>query len=178
MIKLSDEWESGFATFTRCKRHRLDLGRIGAVRDNHKGICLFILNNPSTADSLIDDATVRRGWLYTVAWGYRTMVFANVNPFCSTDPDEAQVPSEDVLKQNDDKLKTWAQAASVVVAAWGTKAHVPLIERALHVVQKVADVSALELCKDGTPKHILYLKGDLKPIARYPKFPSQSRTSK
>lgn len=166
------EWVSSFATFSNCRKYRFDLGRVGS---EGKGVCLFVLNNPSTADRNTDDATVRRGWNYACAWGYRTMVFVNVNPFCSTDPDGALIPPEDVLKRNDDKLKMWADVADVVVGAWGAQADERFVNRALFILQRYVDVSALELCIDGTPKHILYLNKELKPIKRYPKFPPRSR---
>lgn len=126
------------------------------------GYVLFCLCNPSTADAETDDATERRGWGFTNAWGFGKFVFVNTNPFRSTDPKKARVPDELVLLQNDLYLVTHAQAASVVVCAWGTNADPILAARALRIVRAKArvPVCALALTKNGTPKHPLYLSGD------------------
>jgi hypothetical protein len=124
---------------------------------------LFGLNNPSIADSEIDDQTVRKGWAYTRAWGYHRMVFVNTNPHRSTNPDSAVVPPEAVLAENDTHLRFAAAEASLIICAWGTKARPELAARALAVLRCQKPLHILELSKDGTPKHPLYLKGTLQP---------------
>ncbi len=124
---------------------------------------LFVLNNPSTADSQSEDPTSRRGKGFASSWGYHRYYFGNTNSWRSTDPKLAQIPSEDILGENDSWLRTMACEASITIAAWGGKANPVLADRALRVLLEVTDVHCLALTNDGVPKHILYLKGDLRP---------------
>lgn len=135
------------------------------VGETRPGYVLFCLCNPSTASAEVDDATERRGWGYTLAWGFGKFVFVNTNPFRSTDPKKARVPDELVLAQNDLYLLTHAQAAAVVVCAWGENASPTLVSRALHTLRNKSNVpvQALALTKGGWPKHPLYLSGKLLP---------------
>ena len=122
-----------------------------------KGTALFVLNNPSKADALIDDPTVRRGWGYTRAWGYHRMVFMNTSPHRSTDPDSALMPPEAVLAENDTHLRFAAAEADLIVCAWGTKASPALAARAVAILRCQKPLHVLALSKDGIPKHPLYL---------------------
>jgi hypothetical protein len=131
------------------------------------GYVLWVLCNPSTADAETDDPTERRGWGFTNRWGYGKFVFVNTNPFRSTDPHKARGVSSDALLANDSFLIRHAQAASVVVCAWGHDAkYGGIAARTEHVLRNVAKVPLhyLALSKDGTPKHPLYLKGNANPI--------------
>ena len=127
------------------------------------GTALFVLNNPSVADANIDDATARRGMGYTKDWGYSHMWFGNTNPYRSTDPSLAEIPPEPVLAINDQHLRDMAREADIVIAAWGADANRELSIRAINVIREVADIYALAFTKKGIPRHILYLKKDLKP---------------
>lgn len=126
---------------------------------------LFALCNPSTADAETDDATERRGWGFTHAWGYPSFKFVNTNPSRSTDPKKARMPDEAVIALNDLYLVTHAQAASVVVCAWGTSADPILARRTKMILLGAAPekVHFLALTSKGVPKHPLYLPGDLLP---------------
>lgn len=127
------------------------------------GGVLFILANPSTADARFDDPTVRRCRNFAGRWGYRTLYIVNVNPFRATDPKFVIAPPEDVLCANDAWIWGLSMRASLVVAAYGKSANRYLCDRALGVVGSHKDVYALEFTNDGTPKHPLYLRGDLWP---------------
>lgn len=127
------------------------------------GGVLFLLANPSTADARFDDPTVRRCRNFAGRWGYRTLYIANVNPFRSTDPKHVIAPPDDVLAANDAWIWGLAMRCGRIVAAYGKTANRYLVDRALSVAGAVADIHALEFSKDGTPKHPLYLRGDLLP---------------
>lgn len=150
-------------TCTRCFQH-YTAWRTTSVA---AGYVLWLLCNPSTADAETDDATERRGWGFSNGWGHGKFVFVNTNPFRSTDPKKARVPDELVLLQNDLWLIHHAQAASVVVCAWGENANPVLAARALRIVRAKANVpvTMLALTKGGWPRHPLYLPKDLTPKA-------------
>lgn len=155
------------AVFTEDGKHRLCLMREGmdCLSSKRKGArIVFILNNPSTAGADTEDATSRKGLMFTAHWGYQNMWFVNSNPACSTDPKQAWIPSEEVLEQNDYWIRTACSGASGVVAAWGADADSQLAQRALKIARSVKTVYALRVNKDGTPGHILYLPKDLRPV--------------
>lgn len=151
------------AVISPCGLYRYSLTREEGAMFASKTV-LFVLNNPSAADADIDDPTVRRGWGYARAWGCNKMIFANTNPFRSTDPALAIVPPEEVLAENDTHLRFATYEADLVILAWGTKARPALASRALSVLHCQMPVHVLALSKDGIPKHPLYLKADLRPI--------------
>lgn len=146
----------------RCVEYRAQ-----PVASLRAGYVLWVLCNPSTADAETDDATERRGWGFSNSWGYGKFVFVNTNPFRSTDPKKARVPDETVLANNDLWLIHHAQAASVVVCAWGMNADPILAARALRIIRAKANVPVqmLALTRNGTPKHPLRLSKDLTPKA-------------
>jgi hypothetical protein len=153
------------AVLSDCGRYRFSLWRRvePTIFDGNLGNCLFVMNNPSTADANEDDPTIRRVKAFAASWGFSKVYVANTNPFRSTDPKKAIVPLDNVFAENDAWLRKLARTCQWVVAAWGTKAYPTLAARALNVLTECRDVRALALSKDGTPKHPLYLKGDLQP---------------
>lgn len=154
------------ATISGCETYRYQLMREFEPEDlicGLQGTVLFVLNNPSTADGRKEDPTSRRGNGFTASWGKRRHYFGNCNPWRSTDPKLAQIPPEQILLENDEWLRLMACQADITVAAWGGKANPMLADRALRVLIEVTDVHYLALTNDGAPKHILYLKGDLRP---------------
>lgn len=149
----------------RCTAFRTAASKRGVPPSN--SYVLWVLCNPSTADGETDDATERRGWGFTLAWGYPSFKFVNTNPSRSTDPKKARMPDEAIVVLNDLYLVTHAQAASVVVCAWGANADRILARRAEAVVRAATagtdKVRFLALTSKGIPKHPLYLPGDLLP---------------
>lgn len=150
------------ATLSPCGLYRFTLMR--QIKGGFgTGSVLFILNNPSVADGRIDDPTCKRGMAFAASWSYSTLWFVNTNPCRATDPDEAHVPAESILAENDYHLLSLANECSLVVAAWGDRANPVLRERALAVVRQVSRIRVLGLTKAGNPRHPLYLKGNLIP---------------
>lgn len=134
------------------------------------GSVLFVLNNPSVADELHDDPTLRRGMAYASVWGYRKLYFGNTNPWRSTLPELAKVPDSERLALNDLVLARLAEESEIVIAAWGMKANPMLVRRAVGVLRRVKPIHMLALSTEhDTPKHILYLKASLLPQLWRPK---------
>lgn len=125
---------------------------------------LFLMNNPSTADTTVDDPTIRRCTGFARGWGYGWLDVGNVNPTRATDPKDADIPPEDVLEENEDWLRLLAFRADLIVAAWGAAAPQVLVDRVMALVEPIQTVKALALTKAGQPRHPLYLKADLVPF--------------
>lgn len=130
------------------------------------GYVLFALCNPSKASAETDDATERRGWGFTNAWGYSKFVFVNTDPWRSTDPKAKRGTTANIIGVNDSYLIRHAQRAALIVCAWGNNADPSLARRAKHCLEigaKGKYLHALALTKNGVPKHPLYLNGSLTP---------------
>jgi len=122
---------------------------------------MFIGLNPSTADEVQNDPTVRRCIGYAKAWGYGALVMTNIFAYRSTDPKCMREVADPVGPDNDATLQGLAAGAGIVVAAWG--AHGTHRGRADQIKRMIPKLHCLKLTKDGHPAHPLYLKKDLTP---------------
>lgn len=167
-----DKDKSNFsdALFSPCRKWRYSLTRRW---QNGKNIAAFIGLNPSTADELYDDPTVRRCINFAKDWGYDGMWMLNVFAFRATDPRALQSVEEPIGVDNDAVIVRLAKRASLVVCAWGV--HGTLGDRHLTVCRNLqkagVPLSVLKLTtKGGHPNHPLYLPKALqpRPWAGYP----------
>src|SRR4051812_14962809 len=69
------------ARFSSDRRHRYALWR---VWDGDRGLCNFLMLNPSTADETSDDPTVASCTRRARAWGYGGLVVTNLFAFRAT----------------------------------------------------------------------------------------------
>lgn len=128
------------------------------------GFVSWGLNNPSTADGLLDDPTVRRCWAFTRAWGYGAMMFVNTNPFRATNPAMCQTPDSYVMMMNDGWLRHAMEISAITVCGWGDKANPELAQHAFEVMHVLGPLHALRITKAGNPQHPLYLASTCTPI--------------
>lgn len=129
--------------------------------------CVFVMLNPSTADALVDDATIRRCIAYAKAWGHGCLDVVNLFALRSTKPDVLYKHPEPIGEGNDRHLITVAGAAACIVVAWGAHGgHLDRDKVVLDLLRKHGAVPpmALGFTNDGKPKHPLYLRADLKPV--------------
>lgn len=144
--------------------HRYRLWRrTGAANDR---VCLFIMLNPSTADALVDDHTIRRCREYARRWGYG--VLRVVNLFTLRTPSPAvlkQDPSPDAEGWSGLVILEEARQADLVVAAWG--AHGSYLQRGERVLRMLSaaaiPVYALRQTRSGAPAHPARLPTHLPP---------------
>lgn len=80
---------------------------------------MFIGLNPSTADEVEDDPTIRRCIGFANSWGYGGIVVANLFGFRATDPTALQKATDPIGPENDEWLYRLADEAALVVGAWG-----------------------------------------------------------
>lgn len=158
------------ARISECGKYRFALTR---EWDNSKPSVMFLMLNPSTADADIDDPTIRRCMAFAKAWGYGSIYVGNLFPFRATDPQE--LLKEYYIRPHDHRNNQWlsamASSCSEIICAWGNW---PILERLyskkqieiyepLHLKGFFEKLRYLELSKDNTPKHPLYLRGSLTP---------------
>ena len=122
---------------------------------------MFIALNPSTADEVEDDNTVRRCIQFAKDWGYGALCMTNIFAFRATDPIVMKVHPEPIGRDTDAVLVALAKDAGVVVAAWGN--HGLHRGRGLEVIALLPQLHCLKVTKAGQPSHPLYLSKALKP---------------
>ena len=134
-----------------------------------RGILLSIGLNPSTADEMRNDPTVRRDLGYARAWGYSQLCKANIFAYRSTEPDalyDAAEHGQDIVgPDNDEMLCNLAATADLVLCVWGNHGALAgrgAVVRAMLVARGIR-LHHLKLTQPGQPSHNLYLKGDLTP---------------
>lgn len=122
--------------------------------------------NPSTADEIQDDPTIRRCIAFSKAWGYGAMCMTNLFAWRATKPSDMLKAFSPVGLENANHLLACAKQAGLVVAAWGKHGrHLEQQEFVKRVMENNhITLHHLGLNGDGTPKHPLYLPKTLTPI--------------
>lgn len=147
------------ATFSPCRRYRYALWR---TWDAARPGVLFIGLNPSTADEVADDPTIRRCMGYARSWGYGGVCVANLFAWRATKPADLRAAEDPVGADNDAWLARLADGASLVVAAWGN--HGAWLGRSREVAEMLPDLHCLQRNRSGEPTHPLYLRRGLRPM--------------
>jgi hypothetical protein len=116
--------------------------------------------NPSTADEVQDDPTIRRCISFAKREGYTYMTVVNLFALRATNPKELLSHPDPVGPLNDQRIKEMIDEHKngAVVAAWG--AHPFAKKRAEEVKKKFGPFLCLGTSKNGSPRHPLYLKLD------------------
>lgn len=119
------------------------------------GIVNFIMLNPSTADEVFDDPTIRKCCGFAKRWGYAGIVVTNLFAFRATDPKELKTvaPMLAIGTMNDEVIREYANMSAAVVCAWGD--HGEHIERAARVLSllRSLDLRCIGKTKRGNPTH-------------------------
>ncbi len=132
------------------------------------GQTIVIMVNPSTADAMVDDATIRKliGFGNRYDWG--RIVVGNLFAYRATDVRELRTAYDPVGPENDGHLLDMLREADRVVVAWGPVAKQPKHLRARYRrVREMAHMVSRPLmsigapAKDGHPRHPLMLPYDL-----------------
>jgi hypothetical protein len=151
------------AVFSPCERYRYALWREWSTG---AGRVLFLMLNPSTADSEQDDPTIRRCIGFARGWGFQALDVANLFAWRATDPKVLPRVAEPIGANNDAWIERLARSAKLVVCAWGK--HGRLHNRAATVLQLLRAIElephAISLNDDGSPAHPLYLDSSLEPV--------------
>lgn len=143
------------AVFSPCRKYRYALTREWA---NRSPTILFVGLNPSTADELTDDATVRRCVGFAKRLGYSRLLLANLFAFRATDPGVLTTADDPVGPENDNWIIEASNAADLTVVAWGI--HGSLLGRSAAVLSSLQSPHCLGTTKYGFPRHPLYLPAD------------------
>lgn len=148
-------------------RHREYRYVLRRVWDDLLPAAMFVMMNPSVADVHVDDPTVARCQTFARRWGCGSLYVVNTFAYRATDQRQLLVAANPVGPENDRHILAMAQLSEIIVLAYG-KPHKRLRQRGVDVCSMLKRhgylVHALKLNADGTPRHPLYVSGDLKPF--------------
>ena len=145
------------AEFSEDRKYRYALWRIW---DKSKPLVMFIGLNPSTANEVEADPTIRRVTRFAEDWGYGGFYMMNLFAIVSSKP-EVLLTDPDPIGFNDYWLWHFAQFSERIVFAWGSfkQAH----SRAEEIKKRFPGAYCLKKTKDGHPWHPLYVAANTVP---------------
>ena len=127
---------------------------------------LFCCLNPSTADALVDDPTIRRCIGFAKGWGFNAMEMVNVFALRSTDPKVLKQDLDPVGPDNRIHIEAAAGRArdgGRIVAAWGGSLGTlrwRWFSEVVTILSRHSELWCLGKTQAGAPKHPLYLASD------------------
>ncbi len=154
-----DLFDDTGAEFSECKKYRYMLWRIW---DKDKPLIMFVGLNPSTANQVSDDPTIRRVKRFASDWGYGGVYMMNCFPYVSTNPENLRENGKDEL--NDRCLKMVGKKCEKIIFAWGSFDIVKEMGRDKELKEMFPNAEALIINQDGSPRHPLYVKSNTKPV--------------
>lgn len=132
----------------------------------------FIGVNPSTADHVEDDHTVRKWRGFVKLWGGSRFIVGNVFAFRAKDVNDLREAADPIGPDNFDHLMRIGFDADIIVPCWGNRTKVPRtlrhkFEWAMDVIEGFGKpVMSFGRSKAGDPPHPLTL-GYATPLTPY-----------
>jgi len=148
------------AEVSACGVYRYSLTRRLSMGDR---VILFVGLNPSTADAVRDDPTIRREIGYARRWGFDWYLKGNLYAYRSTDPRVLEDVDDAVGPRNVAAMLELMARAEMVLCAWGRHPLTSTAKALANTVSRDPRSRYLSLNKDGSPGHTLYLKASLSP---------------
>lgn len=154
------------AILSPCGTFRYTLSRL--CRNTSGPSYAFFGVNPSTADALEDDATVRKWTGFVNAWGGSCYSVANVFAYRATNVKKLATVDDPVGHMNFHFQNQLIALADILVPCWGNRSKVPkqlrwhffaLLDR---LKQSGKPVMCFGKTLSGDPKHPLFLPYDTK----------------
>ncbi len=157
--------ERGSAVLSDCGKYRYLLTRQLTIQAEPRRTILFVMLNPSTADAMQDDPTIRRCISFASQYGYTELRVVNLYAYRATDPADLKRAGYPVGDLNLAQLLLEAGAADTICCAWGKLPRE--CEKWANAVKQMlrgatrSPLMCLGKTKDGVhPRHPLYLAGN------------------
>lgn len=162
-MKLPDYVKGSSAEFSEDKKYRYWLERIWKDDGGLINILNFIMLNPSTADVMQDDNSVRKCTNIAHREGYEGVRILNLFAIRSTDPKLLYESDRPIGPKNDDILTRFINHNDNVLA-WGN--HGKHLGRDKIVLSMFrygwpGKIYCLDINKTGSPKHPLYVRNNI-----------------
>lgn len=123
--------------------------------DPSRGVVLFLGLNPSIADDVNDDPTLRRCIGFASRWGFGGVCLGNLFGYRATKPGHLKSVNDPIGPDNDKWILRLDRQAQLTVAAWGN--HGTLLGRDSAVTLSLNNLYCLGKTKQGAPRHPLYV---------------------
>ncbi|MBE0009746.1 MULTISPECIES: DUF1643 domain-containing protein [unclassified Arthrobacter] len=140
--------------------YRYELSRQWSIADP-TAVLTVIMLNPSTADGMLDDPTLRRCISLAKSAGADGLRVLNLFALRSTDPEVLVTAADPVGPANDEYLLAAARESTAIVAAWS--GHKVARQRSgdVHAMLRANGVTlqCWGTTKLGHPRHPLYVRG-------------------
>lgn len=149
---------NGSAVLSPCGAYRYRLRRLGLATGNRRVV--FVMLNPSTADAVVDDPTIRRCIGFARAFDCERLEVVNLYALRSPNPadlrDSTEAGIDPVGPDNDRSIREASDGASLIVCAWG--AHPMAVARVATVLDVLPrPLHCLGFTKHRAPRHPLYV---------------------
>lgn len=144
--------------FSGDRKYRYRLWRIW---DDSMPMVMFIGLNPSTANEIEDDNTIRRVRSIAKYNGYGGVYMMNLFAIVSRDPKILKTCA-DPVGDNDTWLVDTASLCTDVIFAWGRFKEAK--QRTKKVIELFPNAKCLNILKDGSPQHPLLVRIATTPI--------------
>lgn len=142
------------AEISSCGKYRYSLRRDWNFGE---GVICFVMLNPSTADWMVDDPTIRRCVGFAQKFGFQSLVVKNLFNYRATNP-KALLEVEDPVGKDGNYHILKSLYYHTVVAAWGTNVIKDRDKEVLRIYKEQRKtVWCLRKTKAGYPAHPLYL---------------------
>jgi hypothetical protein len=132
----------------------------------------WVMLNPSTADDLRDDPTIRRCIGLSRGWGFGGLEIVNLYALRATDPADLFAARRPVGAGNDAAVAAAVATADAVFAAWGNHGRPDRVAAIVPLLG--ARVYSLGTTAQGAPRHPLYVASSTRPV-RYAATPATRR---
>lgn len=148
------------ALVSPCHKHRYSLSRIW---DKSKPLVMYIGLNPSTADAIVDDPTIRRLRTFSKKFGYGGFYVCNLFSYRSAMPKDIYDNWQKIVDQHEKNMSTMrgiSNDCQDIVFCWG--AWVDSITNGYDrkVMAEFPQALCFGITAKGHPKHPLYLNNE------------------
>lgn len=152
----------GSAFFSEDKQYRYHLTRHW---DKDKPAAVFCMLNPSTADDVRNDPTIKRCQERAMLWGCGSLIVVNAFALRSTDPKALYKHNDPIGPRNSEVIFEAVKNAKYVICGWGKHGKYAKRDRQVLAIIKAAGAipMALKVNKDGSPSHPLYIGYNVEP---------------
>lgn len=153
--------------FSPDRAHRYSLWRGLGSDSVTKPFLMVIGLNPSTADEVKNDPTIRRCIAFAKAWGFGALCMTNLFAYRATKPEAMKAACDPIGEENNAFLGALARNSGLILAAWGVHGSFRNRDREVcTLIESIAPakLQCLGVTKDGFPRHPLYVRGDVKPL--------------
>jgi hypothetical protein len=128
---------------------------------------LFIMLNPSVANGIDADPTLRRCLAFARSWGMGSIEIVNLFAYISPYPEVLKQVEDAIGAENDRYIQRAIARTSLIVCAWGAFKQIERRDREVLRLLDGREAHCLRLTKEKCPYHPLYVPGDTQ-LIRYP----------